>query len=214
MMKYYKIDFSLIGRYAMPHTIELTSKEVKKYLKDNSFFSSPTFFDDFPEYVEGKLLKRKNLVDYMETCPFVSSLNSIISDKFKTILEDLNVNKNEYFLRQIRIKNFEEQHYYLLFIPYVKKSEIIFPECEFRNDITEEEKIHFKDCESWSEDHSKYTAKKVVLTSKYKNNDIIFVEFSGLFFSERIVDELFRNNIVGLELETKGYFYADLVIKE
>ena len=74
-MEYFQIDFTLDkkvrGRYEMPHTIEITSKEVSEYIDQNLSYKSncesiDDVLDNLPEPVVGKLLKRKDVVDYMD----------------------------------------------------------------------------------------------------------------------------------------------------
>ena len=107
-MKYYQIDFSLdektIGKNEMPHTISIESKEFQKYISSRAknisayFENKDGLYENMPEPLCGKLIKRKNVIDFMDFTPACLSLVAVISGKIKEIFEKLQISKNEYVL--------------------------------------------------------------------------------------------------------------------
>ncbi|MDO5666176.1 MAG: hypothetical protein Q4G63_13115, partial [Bacteroidia bacterium] len=92
---YYQIDFTLDkkirGRYEMPHTVELPI-ELIEYKKEKckdiwTYFNNiNSIYSEMPNILRGKLYKRKDTVDFIDTSPFCLSLKYIVSEKVKNIL--------------------------------------------------------------------------------------------------------------------------------
>ena len=216
-MKHYQIGFSydkkLIGTSGTPYTIEITSKEALDFFDifDSCDLSNniDLFHNKIPSNIEGKLLPhKKKPIDYMSTCPFVTNLEAIVSEKVKDIIENLHVEQNEFYMKEIHVRNCDEP-YFLLFIPLIKDSDFCFPECRFWNSMTNERDIVFPDRDSWFKT-SGIQFQKVALKSSYKNFDLIATRGGGTFFSERIITEFEKQNVLGYEIINKGYFYREL----
>ena len=130
----------------MPHTIEITSKEVSEYIDQNLSYKSncesiDDVLDNLPEPVVGKLLKRKDVVDYMDYCYDNPIVVGVVSSKFKQVIESLQINKNEYRFKELKLKNFEDS-FYLFLVPMISETDIVFPECLFWNEETNETEAH------------------------------------------------------------------------
>ncbi len=217
-MKHYQIRFNydkkLIGTSEMPYTIEITSKEALDFFDENlntlDFCNNIDFFHEkIPSHIEGKIqTPKKKLIDYMSTCPFVTNLEAIVSEKVKNIIENLHVRQNEFYMKEIHVRNFNEP-YYLLFIPLIKDSDFCFPECRFWNSTTNKRDIVFQDRDSWFKAIG-VQFQKVVLKSVYKDFDLIATSGGGTFFSKRIITEFEKQNVLGYEIINKGYFYREL----
>lgn len=103
-MKYYQLSFTLDkkirGRYEMPHTISIESKNFLKYISDKAktisvyFENQKTFYDDMPDNLLGKLLKRSNVIDFMDFTPSCLSLVAVVSNNIKRIFEQLKISKD------------------------------------------------------------------------------------------------------------------------
>lgn len=218
-MEYFQIDFTLDkkirGRYEMPHTIEIISKNVSEYMDhnlsyNNYYESINDVLDNFPEPIVGKLLKRKTVVDFMDYCYDNPTLVGVVSSKFKQVIESLQINNNEYGFKEITLKNFEER-FYLFFVPMIPETDVVFPECLFWNEETNEENIRLDSRESWAKASIDICLRKVVVKSKYKNNDIISPRIANVFFSERIIKALLNNNIVGFDVLSKNKCYSQIL---
>lgn len=55
-----------------------------------------------------------------------------------------------------------------------------------------------------------YCLKKVVLKDIYRDYDLLYPQGGGFFFSERIVNAMQCENIVGYDLVKGGYFYEGI----
>ena len=129
-MKYYQLSFTLDksvrGRFEMPHTISIESSCFQKYISDKNrtitmyFENRENLYEDMPDNLIGNLLKRKNVVDFMDFMPSCISLIAVVSNKIKRIFEQLDVLRNEYILKRISITGFSED-FYLLFIPIMRQ---------------------------------------------------------------------------------------------
>ena len=211
----FTLDKKIRGRYEMPHTIEITSKNVSEYMDhnlsyNNYYESINDVLDNFPEPIVGKLLKRKTVVDFMDYCYDNPTLVGVVSSKFKQVIESLQINNNEYGFKEITLKNFEER-FYLFFVPMIPETDVVFPECLFWNEETNEENIRLDSRESWAKASIDICLRKVVVKSKYKNNDIISPRIANVFFSERIIKALLNNNIVGFDVLSKNKCYSQIL---
>lgn len=55
--------------------------------------------------------------------------------------------------------------------------------------------------------------RKLTLPSKYKGYDLLYPQTSGLFLSDRIIEEFDRRGIVGYDVINSGCFYASIVVE-
>ena len=110
-MNHYQLSFTLeksIRRnYEMPHTISIESKEFLRYnLEKNKtismyFENKKSLYDEMPDNLRGKLIKRKGVIDFMDFTPSCISLVAVVSHKIKQIFERLNVSEDEYVFKKI-----------------------------------------------------------------------------------------------------------------
>ena len=94
-MKYYQLSFTLDksvrGKYEMPHTISIESPNFLKYISEKSknitmyFENRMDLYENMPDNLIGKLLKRKNVIDFMDFTPACLSLIAVVSNKIKRI---------------------------------------------------------------------------------------------------------------------------------
>lgn len=221
-MKHYQLDFTddkrIRGRYNDPHTINIVSKEYIKYMSEkngNMFLhldNQETLYEEMPDNIEGKLYKRNNVVDYMNIRPYYIGQVAVVSNKIKQIFERLNVPKNEYALKKISIKDFEDE-FYILFVPKINDTEFVYPKCIFAKMFDNFEGITtiFNSLEEYYNRTETYESKKVTLKSDYKDYDILFPRTTVCpYFSERIINAFQQENVVGHEIVKGGICYTEL----
>ena len=219
-MNYYQIDSKNINssKYEMPHTIEIVNDETLKYIEskdsDIEVFlqNQSNFYAEFPDISLGNLIDRDDVVDYMDVSPHCSSIKAVVSNKVKKILESLSVNPIEYALKEIRIKGFHD-HFYLLFVPKILNKDYYFPECEFVDIFDESKKYTFKDVDEYNKnDNGFLTLKHICLNEKYKNYDLLYPREGSVFMSERLINELDNQKVIGFDVIRGGCFYETLKI--
>ena len=220
MKRYYQItttiDPKVIGRSSMPYTIKITTKGFGKYAMENChgmlmyFEHKDTIYEHLPDNLTGILERKKKCIDYMDYYPKFLSLNAVVSERIKRIFEELNVGKNEYILKPITIKNADEP-YYLLFIPIIPDTELIYSKTLFENVSDKNDVRMFKDSEELHSAEKLYIAKKAILPRKYSKYKIIDIQATlGPFFSEDIINAFEEEGIVGYDVIRGGWFYYEL----
>lgn len=178
------------------------------------FAHKDTIYENLPDNLTGTLERKKKCIDYMDYYPKFLSLNAVVSERIKRIFEELNVGKNEYILKPITIKNADEP-YYLLFVPILDYSELIFPKTVFEDIFPKDafgrvlekgEDIVFNSVEEYLSTKGAYTIRKGVLPKKYSAYDIIRIPACPeAFFSERILKAFEEAGIVGYDIWTNSY---------
>ncbi len=218
-MKYYQIYYALDektrGRYEMPHTICIESESFLKYISDKNktismyFENRENLYEDMPGNLVGKLLARKHVMDFMDFTPSCLSLVAVVSNKIKRIFEQFDVPQKQYAFKRISIKGHTED-YYLLFIPIIPDTEFIYPKCIFVDMFNDNIIKQFNNRVEYYNDLNDYCLKKVVLRSKYKDYDLLYPQGGGFFFSERIIDAMKQENVVGYDIIKGGCFYEEI----
>lgn len=218
-MKYYQIYYTLDektrGRYETPHTINIESENFLRYITDKNKTISMYFenryklYEDMPDNLFGKLLTRKSVIDFMDFTPSCLSLVAVVSYKIKQIFDHLNVSKDEYVFKKISIKGYAEE-FYLLFIPIIPDTEFVYPQCIFKDMFDNGNIKTFNNRAEYYNDSNDYCLKKVVLKDIYRNYDLLYPQGGGFFFSERIVNAMQRENIVGYDVIKGGCFFEEI----
>ena len=139
-----------------------------------------------PDEIEGQIVKRKDYVDFMDFSPACLSLKAVVSAKVKNVLEQIHVRKSEYILKRIKIDGIASD-FYLLFVPIIKDTEFVYPKCEFIDIYNEKCKV-FQNRKEFYNDNDIYFPKRITLTPKYKNQDLLYPQGSDVFFSKRVLD--------------------------
>ena len=219
-MKYYyqlcfTLEKSVRGNYETPHTIGIESKKFLRYILEKNktismyFENKKKLYDDMPDNLYGKLIKRKDVIDFMDFTPSCLSLVAVVSYKIKQIFEHLNVSKNEYIFKKISINGYAEE-FYLLFIPIIPDTEFIYPKCIFKDMFDNGNIKTFNNRAEYYNDTNDYCLKKITLKDIYRNYDLLYPQGGGFFFSERIVDAMQHEKIVGYDLIKGGCFYEEI----
>jgi hypothetical protein len=212
---FYQIGFTLDkkirGRYEMPHTIDL-NKELIEYKRQKCknvwqyFENIDTIYNEMPNNLTGKLYKRKDVVDIMDSSPYFLSLDYVITEKVKTILEELCIDRSEYILKEIRVENFNEK-FYLMFIPIQRIENLI----DFKNSFFKcgDNVVSFNSYSEYFEEVSVCVPKKILIPKEYAEKDIFNLQGCDVFFSERVISRFKTYNVSGYDIE-EGYFKTDL----
>ncbi|WP_302568326.1 hypothetical protein [Culturomica massiliensis] len=213
----YTLDSKVIRNSNNPHTVEIKDKRVLSHIESlnisNYFLRKKQLYSCFPNDVEGKLLRRKKCIDIMQVSPFILTCQFVVSEKVKSVLIDLGVKKNEYVLKPIKIYGFADT-FYLFFVPLISDTEFIYPKTEWVRQFGDNnEPVIFQDRDFYYADLNQYSIKKLTLPSKYKGYDLLYPQTSGLFLSDRIIEEFERKRIVGYDVINGGCFYASIEIE-
>ena len=64
------------------------------------FENKKSLYDEMPDNLRGKLIKRKGVIDFMDFTPSCISLVAVVSHKIKQIFDRLNVSEDEYVLKK------------------------------------------------------------------------------------------------------------------
>ncbi len=218
-MKYYQLTFTLDEKirdgYEMPHTIEIESKNYLKYISDRAnpisayFENRKNLYADMPDDLRGKILGRKDAIDFMDFTPACLSLVAVVSNKIKRIFEKLNVSKEEYVFRRISVKG-KIEDFYLLFLPIIPDTEFVYPKCIFEDMFDDGITKTFNSRTEYYDDSNYYNLKKVTLRNVYKDYDLLYPQGCGFFFSKRVVEAMQQEKIVGYDIIKGGCFYQDI----
>lgn len=216
---YYQITFTLNkeirGRYEMPHTVKLCSKAFLNYIVENCrnismyFNNKQKLYDNMPNAIVGQILKRKDYVDFMDFTPACLSLKAVVSEKVKNIFESLQISKAEYIVKEVTIKGFDTK-FYLLFVPFIRDTEFVYPKCEFVDMLDESKKKVYQNRQEYYEDTETYFLKNVTLDLKYRNFDILCPQGMDVFFSERIINAFEKEGVIGYDIVKGGCFYSKI----
>lgn len=162
-------------------------------------------FDFNPKNLEGVLLKSAKVTDIMVFSPWSFGIRFIVSEKVVNVLTKNNVSKQEYHLLPIDIRGIDIR-YFMLFIPYIPKEEIIFSRSIYyeQNDLTGQRK-YFKSVDSPKEyekqtaDTYSITFDRICLPQKYQAYDLLdVIVLPYLYVSEVLLEELQSSEITSL----------------
>lgn len=210
----YTINEEIVGKEGSPYVIEIQSKEFEEYkllYNKDIFYNLKNYkvgsdFSNMPANLEGKLLKRKGIIDIMDYTPHFLGLHIIVSVKVKLIFENLQIDFKEYYCKEIKIKNTGDVCY-LLLVPFVDYDDLLFEKSIYirktYDDIFYKQYVSYED-RLKDEDKYKYDLHKGYISIKYKNYDIINLRGGGLYFSERLINKLSENNVIGLEVHSSN----------
>lgn len=204
-------DEKLLRKRAAPQAVKiLTPGFFTKYyprLYDwdwkEYFENRDSFYERIPKPLQGKMDYKKPW-DYMGVYFYRPGMDACVSGAVKRLFESLHIDADQYRMIPIEL-DYAQGEYYVLFYPFTglfEDSGVIWPQCVFINDRTGE-KYRFKGKEDYLlylHDPTKMVkAKRIVLPSSYRTNDIINLWHSGrCFLSERLVSSLC--NIIGTEV--------------
>lgn len=222
-MRYFTIDHQHIGRGELPHAVGFCDRKIEEALHVHAWNidlyseNKDDLMDLIPEDTPCKLTNRKTPVDYMDYSKSIVSLVAIVSQKVKNIFDDLKIRPEECSFRRVSLKGFENEPFYILFIPRIPHSEIVLSKCDFCSTETYDlqNTVKFTSWKEAREAFPKYKIHKVVLKKEYDNYDVLQpIECIYPFYSERLVKEFERENVVGYHIfrgwHFENYFKPEL----
>lgn len=162
-------------------------------------------FDLTIENLKGKFLKNAIETDIMGFSPFLFGFNFIVNQKVVDCLLNLKVDTSEYCIFEIHIED-AKNTYYLLFVPVIPTSEIIFEESRMflEKDFLSAERRYlniksFGEYQEFTMKNPFVTFDKICLDKKHEQKDIISIQATNeLFFSDRLKNKLNEENVSNL----------------
>lgn len=222
--EYRQIDVSwdekLLKRRAAPQTVRILNKEFDEYMEmyNNSvqmnIENSDWLYDRIPENLEGKLDYKDLTWDYMKAAYVQFGMIAAVSEKVKNILEELNVSKEEYTLKPIKIKDYDLT-YYLMFVPFISDEEILLNNSDVRFKKKPDRKLPVETLEQVHEYDKRIDTfvfyKTMTLPKKFQARDIIYVPRATIrpHFSKRLIDAFEKNKVKGWEF----FYYFESKLK-
>ena len=210
--KFFSVDVSwdekILKKRSHPQSVKILTSEFDEYIDkydhdwDLYFSHIEDFFDNMPQLLEGKFDYKDGTWDYMVAYFRRRGMIAAVSEKVKNILEELHVQKNEYVLKPINIQGYDGP-YYLMFVPFIPDSELIYPLSDFVNFFTKEI-YNFENITKMKEHINDIYLLNVCLPDKYKERDIILVQWcAGVFFSKRLARAFIENNVKGFRVTSR-----------
>ena len=209
-------DPKVIGVNNGIYQVELDEKELGKY-KDlltqvniKSFLEHRDKIFDLDIILEGKLLPKAKVTGIMGYTPHLFGFQYLISQTVVECLKEENVSKEQYHLLEIDIKGLDED-YYLLYVPWISNSEIIFSEsliyATFDANSHNKKYFDIKDYNDYIELQDKEpfnSFDKVVLSQQYQRRSIISIQgITELFFSDSLVEKILKKDVSSFEVKQK-----------
>ncbi|WP_348674188.1 hypothetical protein [Duncaniella dubosii] len=220
MKRYFQLkaswDPKVIGRSETCHTVGITSKDYLEYTDqidqdlDKFFYGKQkSVYDNMPGNLTGVLHNKRKFTDFMSIVPYFKGLEAIVSERIKEVFECLCIPENEYILKPISLRG-TDMPYYLLFIPIIEDTEFIYPETIFRRGSDQYKTFNTRE-EYFNFNEVGYYIQTVGLPQKYLSYEILNPDWSGAFYSERIIDAFEEAGIVGYQVIRGGYFFRKIV---
>lgn len=203
-------DEKLLKRRAAPQTVRILNKEFDEYMKmyntsvQMNIENSDWLYDRIPENLEGKLEYKDLTWDFMLAAYYRLGMIAAVSEKVKNILEELNVSKEEYTLKPIKIKGYDIT-YYLMFVSLISDEEILIKNSDIRFFEEPERKLPIETLEQVHEYDKHMNTyvfyKTMALSKKFQARDIIYVLRATIYphFSKRLIDAFEKNKVKGWE---------------
>lgn len=225
MSRYQIIEVSweeeLLRRRTHPQSVKVTTPGFLDFLKKKyyEYYDAGRYLDyysdlhmllsSFDDPLSGEL-DYKGPIDYMLAYYYRRGMIACVSERFKTILDDKGVDKEEYILKPINIKGLSDC-YYLFFVPMISRHQahIVYKESEFYIDDIDSP-LHKQSISILSDDdYSRFPrikTRKIVLNSGNKGiRDIYYIDVCNhVFFSERIIEAFESQHIIGAKIVPWG----------
>lgn len=214
-MMFHIVDHENVGERSMPHAVAPCEKGIEDALElvagnmDVYAEHKEELMELIPEGLPCKLTNRKTPVDYMDFSRSIVSIEAVVSQKVKNIFEGLTIQSKECSFRRISLKGFENESFYILFIPQIPFSEIVLSKCDFCSTETYDlqNTVKFSSWEEARKAFPKFQIHKIVLKKEYSNYDILQpLMCIDPFYSERILEAFEREKVVGYHIFRGWHF--------
>lgn len=205
---------SVIGVNNGISQVEIDRKNLLR--EDGSFYNFFRCFNDFSIFqrqeeafsfeapvIQGKKLKKAKMTDIMGYGPKLMALKWLVSDKFRRVLKNFNIEKHKYF--EANIEECAEK-YYFLFKKYVLIDEFVYKSSVIstgQKDLNNYEEFTFDSYDEYLafRDYNPLCEFRVVaVDKKFEKEDIIYTQGAGYYFSERLIKSFEDERLTGLEL--------------
>lgn len=163
-----------------------------------------------PNEIVGKIIKRKDYVDFMDFSPACLSLKAVVSAKVKNVFEKIHVHKSEYILKPIKIHGIASD-FYLLFVPIIRDTDFVYPKCKFIDMYNENIKV-FQNRLEFYNDKEIYFPQEITLIRKYQGYDLLYPQGADVFFSNRVLEAFTNEGVIGYDIIKGGCFYCTIKI--
>lgn len=225
MTEYQIIEVSweedLLRNRSHPQSVKVTTPGFLDFLKNKyyEYFDAGRPLDyysdlslllsSFKDPLSG-VLDYKVPTDYMLAYYYRRGMVACVSERVKIILEDNEVNKEEYILKPIRIKGLSEV-YYLFFVPMISRcsAHIVYDESEFYIDDIDsplhKQIISIRSDEDYRRIPNLKPRKIVLNTGNIDTRDIYYINgCNDVFFSKKITDAFSCQRIIGARIVPCG----------
>lgn len=222
-------DEALLGKNDHPQSVRITTpgffdKIYPKYpvwdigWKDYFDFQADLFDRIKKVSLSGRLeINHQPPFDYMRTYYWRDTIVACVSQKVKTVFEELQINEEEAIFCPISIPKVKDS-FYLLFAPIIpfEWATIDYLHSVFTDKDGNILKYSGTD-EFLSSLYSDAVVqiKKNVISPHCKSKDVIHLPFGPVYFSNRIINAFKKNTIVGSEIiEKSSIFYKQLAFSD
>lgn len=227
-MEYVQIDVSwddaLLKRRGYPQGVEITTKAWNAFMRSieahdsgagqgryrvaewYNAISMDSLFKEMPRPISGKLAYPKAPIwDYMEAFPFRHGMHACVSERFRILLEKLNVSPLEYRLEPISVTGVKGP-LYLFFTPQMipwddldvdyEKSVFVDKYRDIVPGVTTQYFYDNTNCRPWN----------VVARRSPLFKDIFQLDYCiGLFISRRLMQAFQEEKLIGIEEQGKRF---------
>ena len=207
-------------------SVTITDEATRKYISEN-YFGNPQcpyfdglrqFVNNFPDTVSGRFHQsNKKVIDFWHLIDpgGVICLIAVVSQRFIDVLNQIGVNPNEYFIKEIAITNNKSGlKYYMFFVPRLTEDHIVYKESVFAAlyKSLSPETMLFESEEDKNEHGKHYSLRDA--TVKYDSSFPDILKPTGclcFFVSERLFNALEATSIKGYRVSSE---YTLKVISE
>ncbi len=220
---YVYLDFSMnLDAYYYTQvcpSVTITDEATRKYITEN-YFSNPRpclyldglrqFVNNFPDTVSGRFHQsNKKVIDFWEVIDpgAVQCLKAVVSQRFIDVLDQVGVNPDEYFIKEIAITNNKSGlKYYMFFVPRLTEDHIVYKESVFAALLKSiSPKTMMFESENDKKEHGQYYSLKDAVL-KYDSGflDVLLPPGCVRFFvSERLFNALEAASIKGYRVTSE-----------
>ncbi len=177
-------------------------REFYKYFNEFSFFQrQEEAFTYKAPIINAKKIKKAKITDIMGYGPIIMAFPWIVSEKLYETMSQFKLGKHKLF--EINIEDSEEK-YYFLHKYNIKKGEYKIDKCIVTTGTINNNKEYvfnnYEEYNDFSNENVLSEFKVVAIEKKYKEEDIIFTQTAGNYFSERLIKEIEEKGFTGLRI--------------
>ncbi|MEO1412844.1 MAG: hypothetical protein AAFW73_23330 [Bacteroidota bacterium] len=157
--------------------------------------------------LEGDLVSRAKVTDFMGFCPYFFCCNYVISEQVVTIFRAIGVNDSEINLLPVRLRQ-DAAPYFVLFVPMIPHEEILFEHSLiYPSNQALSDKRDYLAIDSYSAykaNFKKFTSmsfERIVLPREYGGRNLLSIQGVGnLFFSEQLFGACVEHKLTSFQV--------------